>query len=78
MNASGPEAPSWRARATFPKNSSIKEIRGEVVGSSGVMARSMDLWRGYSHPATHVTERKPYEFRSLHSMRMPERQDLIA
>ena len=36
MNASGPEAPSSRARDACPKRSAIKVVRGAVVGLSGV------------------------------------------
>ena len=70
VNASGPEAPSSRARNTCPK-------RGAVVGLSGVMVRSKYLRRGYPHPGTHVADRKPSELRSSHSVGIPNRQDLI-
>ena len=43
----------------------------------GVMARSKDCRRGYSHPGTHVAERKPSELRSSHSIRIPDNQDLV-
>ena len=65
MNATCPVAPSSRARDSCPKNSSTKVVRGAVVGSSGVMARAKDVRRGYSHPGTHVAERKPAEFSLL-------------
>ena len=59
----GAEPPSRSARLTCPKHSSIKVVRGEVVGMSGVMVRSKYRWRGYSHPGIHVAERHPSVFR---------------
>ena len=46
MNASGPEAQSSRAHDTCQNTSSIKVVRGAVVGLSGVMAHSKDPRRG--------------------------------
>ena len=77
MHASGPKAPSSRARDTCPKDSSINVVRGTVVSLSGVMARSKDIRRRYSHLGTHVAERKPSELRSSHSMIILDRQDLV-
>ena len=74
---SGPEAPSRTARGTCPNNSSIRLLRGEVVGLSGVMARSKNRRRGYPHPGTHVADHNPSELRSSHSMRIPDRQELV-
>ena len=41
------------------------------------MAGSMDLRREYAQSGTHVPERRPSGQRSLHSMRIPDRQDLV-
>ena len=77
MNASGPEAPCRSARTTCPTKSSIMVVRVEVAGLSGVMGRSKDRRRGYSHPGTHVPERKLSELSSSHSMIILGRQYLV-
>ena len=61
----------------LPKRSSIKGVRGAVQGLSGVMANSKDLQRGYSHPGTHVAECWSFGLRSSHSIRVPDRKDLV-
>ena len=77
MDVSGPEAAPSKSRDISTDRSSIKVVRGAVVGVPGVMARSRGLWRGYSHPETHVPEHKPSEFRSSYSIKIPGRKDLV-
>ena len=43
----------------------MKVVRGAVEDLSGVIARSKDLWRGYSQPGTHVGERRPSGLSSM-------------
>ena len=44
---------------------------------SGMRVRLKYLRRGLSHPGTHVAEREPSELCSSHSVRIPDRQDLV-
>ena len=74
-----PQIPRFHSRglATTAQTFAHQGSKGEFLGLSGVMARSKDLQRGYSHPGIHVAERKSSELRSSHSMRIPDRQDLV-
>ena len=76
MNASGSVTPSEEARYTCPKKSSIKVVRGAVVGSSGVMARPKDLWRGYSPPGIQLAELRPSWLSSSRIMRISDAEAL--